>query len=91
VNCNYQAAKSLAEAVSCAEIFRAKAGLALSEDAETDPSWFNEMANGETVLFEENEAPRELIAAYNFLQLECLVRALDSMETVASAIAMVQV
>ncbi|KAH8675288.1 nuclear pore protein 84/107 [Xylariales sp. PMI_506] len=79
---NLQAARSLSERVTCADIFRHKAGVAIQDD--TDLSWFSEMSEGEQLLDEDGSTPRQLTTARNYLELESIVRALDSIETVGA-------
>ncbi|KAI1824244.1 nuclear pore protein 84/107 [Xylaria intraflava] len=87
---NLNAARSLSERVKCADFFRKKAGVTIADD--TDISWFEDVRSG--VLpssFEGTELGVEQVAAArNFFEMECLVRALDSMETIASSEAMAQ-
>ncbi|KXJ89197.1 nuclear pore protein 84/107 [Microdochium bolleyi] len=82
---NLHAARALADRVPCSKIFRIKAGVNISND--NDISWFEELrmgaANGALEGSELNED--DIAAAHNFFEMECLVRALDAMETVASS------
>ncbi|KAI1386934.1 nuclear pore protein 84/107 [Hypoxylon trugodes] len=82
---NFNAARALYERVRCAEIFKRKAGIVYSDDS--DVSWFDEVrASATNGSLEENGiGPDEVIAAQNFFEMECLIRALDSMETIASS------
>lgn len=86
-NFNLHAARALAERVKCADIFRAKAGVIIADEEEL--SWFRELEDGEHILGED-DLPRDLTTARNFLDLESLVRALDSMETIASSAGITQ-
>ncbi|CAJ2513460.1 Uu.00g015790.m01.CDS01 [Anthostomella pinea] len=82
---NLHAARALSERIHCSEIFRRKAGIAIPDDA--DISWFDEVRSGvASGSFEDNGLGLgETAAAKNYFELECLVRALDSMETIASS------
>ncbi|KAI0025448.1 nuclear pore protein 84/107 [Xylariomycetidae sp. FL0641] len=90
VQFNLHAARQLAERVQCAEVFRKKLGFAIAD--ENDSEWFSEIlvsaSNGS--LEDSDLTATELAAARPFFEMECLVRALDKMETIASAEAMVQ-
>ncbi|GAP93489.2 putative nuclear pore complex protein nup107 protein [Rosellinia necatrix] len=87
---NLQAARSLSERVRCANIFRQKTGLAIADD--TDVSWFEDIRSGAvTVSLQGNDlGPEQVAVARNYFEMECLTRALDSMETIASSEAMAQ-
>ncbi|KAJ8129130.1 hypothetical protein O1611_g4501 [Lasiodiplodia mahajangana] len=87
---NLHAARALSERVQCADIFRRKTGLTITDD--TDVSWFEDIRSGTTTLsLQGNDLSVEQVAAArNFFEMECLVRALDSMETIASSEAMAQ-
>ncbi|ORY66489.1 nuclear pore protein 84/107 [Pseudomassariella vexata] len=79
---NIHAARALSDRVKCADIFRHKARLAISDD--TDLSWFTDIDDNDPLLYEDG-TPRQMVTARNYLELESLVRALDCMETVASS------
>jgi nuclear pore complex protein Nup107 len=64
--------------VPCSVIFRIKAGIDVEDD--TDLTWFNELADNDEL------ADRQLVTARNYLQMEALMRALDSMETVGASV-----
>ncbi|KAI0484750.1 nuclear pore protein 84/107 [Xylariaceae sp. FL0804] len=83
-NFNLYAAKSLSERIRCSEIFKRKAGIAVSDD--DDVSWFEEIRLGVmNGTFEDNGlTPDDMAVARNFFEMECLVRTLESMETIAS-------
>jgi nuclear pore complex protein Nup107 len=87
---NLHAARSLSERVRCADIFRKKAGVSIPDDA--DVTWFDDVRSGTiTGSIKGNDLSTEQVAAArNFFEMECLVRALDSMETIASSEAMAQ-
>ncbi|KAI1325254.1 nuclear pore protein 84/107 [Xylariaceae sp. FL0255] len=87
---NLHAARALSERVRCAEVFGKKAGLSIPDD--TDLNWFSEVYSGAmTGSFEESGlGPDQVMAARSFFEMECLVRALDSMETIASSEGMAQ-
>lgn len=87
---NLHAARALSERVRCADIIRRKTGVSPSDD--TDILWFDDLRSGAvTVPFQGNDLTTEQVAvARNFLEMECIVRALDSMETIASSEAMAQ-
>ncbi|KAI1339561.1 nuclear pore protein 84/107 [Xylariaceae sp. FL0016] len=86
---NLHAARALSERIRCSEIFRRKAGLAVPDD--TDVSWFDEVRLGaENGSFEDGLNLNMVAAARNFFELECLVRALDQMEWIASSEALAQ-
>ncbi|KAI0873489.1 nuclear pore protein 84/107 [Hypoxylon argillaceum] len=87
---NLYAARSLSERVRCADMFRRKTSLAITDD--TDVSWFEDLRSGTTpVSLQGDDLSLEQVAvARNFFEMECLVRALDSMETIASSEAMAQ-
>ncbi|KAK8082904.1 Nucleoporin NUP84 [Apiospora saccharicola] len=80
---NLHAARALSERVRCADIFRAKAGVTIAED--TDLSWFSDFDANVPLDDEAYAGPRDMVTARNFLELECMIRVLDSMETVASS------
>ncbi|KAI1107666.1 nuclear pore protein 84/107 [Jackrogersella minutella] len=82
---NFHAARALSERVRCAEIFKRKTGIVYSDDE--DVSWFDEVrASAATGSLQDNGiGPDEVAAAQNFFEMECLTRALDSMETIASS------
>ncbi|OTA81692.1 hypothetical protein M434DRAFT_401279 [Hypoxylon sp. CO27-5] len=83
---NFHAARALSERVRCAEVFKRKA--ALINDDDEDASWFDEVrasAAAGSLLEEHGIGPEEVAAAQNYFEMECLIRALDSMETVASS------
>ncbi|KAI1268822.1 nuclear pore protein 84/107 [Xylariaceae sp. FL1019] len=83
---NLQSARTLCERVKCADIFRKKAGLTIPPD--TDVSWFADAyASAREGIFEDDGLSAEDIAkAKPFFELECLVRVLDAIETVASTV-----
>ncbi|KAI1297601.1 nuclear pore protein 84/107 [Xylaria venustula] len=89
-NLNLHAARALSERVRCADVFRRKTTLAITDD--TDVTWFEDVRSGaSTASIEGEDLSREQIAAArNFFEMECLIRALDSMETIASSEAMAQ-
>lgn len=80
---NLHAARALSERVRCADIFRAKAGVTIAED--TDLSWFSDFDANPPLDDESYAGPRDMVTARNYLELECMIRVLDSMETVASS------
>ncbi len=75
----------MSERVSCADIFRRKAGIVYSDYS--DVSWFDEVrASAAAGSLEVNGlGPDEVASAQNFFEMECLIRALDVMETLASS------
>ncbi|KAK6074689.1 hypothetical protein SCUP515_06318 [Seiridium cupressi] len=77
-----QAALTLSRRVTCADIFRAKARVPVQDDS--SPLWFNEALETNDFTDEEGQS-RQMTVARNFLDLECLIRALDSMETVGAS------
>ncbi|KAJ2972174.1 hypothetical protein NUW58_g9238 [Xylaria curta] len=87
---NLHAARCLSERVRCADIFRRKTGLTITDDA--DVSWFEDVRSGAVTVSLRGEelSAEQIAAARNFFEMECLVRALDSMETIASSEAMAQ-
>ncbi|KAI0100671.1 nuclear pore protein 84/107 [Nemania sp. FL0031] len=87
---NLHAARSLSERVRCANIFRTKTDLTIPDD--TDVSWFEDIRSGTPTisLLGNDLSVEQVAAARNFFEMECLVRALDSMETIASSEAMAQ-
>ncbi|KAI1209471.1 nuclear pore protein 84/107 [Annulohypoxylon truncatum] len=87
---NLHAARALADRVRCSEIFKRKAGIIYSDDS--DVSWFEEVrASAATGSLEDNGlSPEEIAAAQNYFEMECLTRALDLMETIASSQLLVQ-
>jgi nuclear pore complex protein Nup107 len=87
-NLNLHAARALSERVTCADIFRNKAGLIIQDDS--DYSWFTDLDDSSPLLGEDGLGPEQMTRARNYLELESLVRALDSMETVASSAGMSQ-
>ncbi|KAI1076732.1 nuclear pore protein 84/107 [Whalleya microplaca] len=83
------AARQLSERVRCSEIFRKKAGVSIPDDS--DVSWFDEVRTGvANGVFEDSLTMEEIAAARNFFELECLVRTLDSMETIACSESLAQ-
>lgn len=82
---NLHAARALSERVPCSEIFKRKAGMTIPDD--TDITWFEDVRSGAaSSAFEENGLGMdEIAAARNYFEMECLVRSLDSMETIASS------
>ncbi|KAI0197719.1 nuclear pore protein 84/107 [Astrocystis sublimbata] len=87
---NLHAARALSERVRCADIFRRKTGVAITDD--DDSSWFDEIRSGAVPVALEGEelTVEQVTAARNYFEMECLIRALDSMETIASSSAMAQ-
>lgn len=77
----------MSERVPCSEIFRRKAKVVDIPDDDTDISWFGDVrAGAENGAYEEaGIGPDEVAAARNYFEMECLVRTLDSMETIASS------
>lgn len=71
-------------------MFRRKTGVSIADD--TDITWFEELRSGAiTVPFQGTDLTTDqVMAARHFLEMECIVRALDSMETIASSEAMAQ-
>ncbi|KAI6087056.1 nuclear pore protein 84/107 [Hypoxylon rubiginosum] len=82
---NLYAARALSERVRCAEIFKRKAGIVYSDDS--DISWFDEVrASAAAGSLEDHGIGEEEVAkAQNYFEMECLIRAIDSMETIASS------
>ncbi|KAL7628249.1 Nucleoporin nup84 [Parahypoxylon ruwenzoriense] len=82
---NLHAARALSERVRCSEIFIKKAGLVIADDS--DVSWFDEVrANAAAGSLEgRGLGEEEVAAAQSFFEMECLIRALDAMETIASS------
>lgn len=89
-NFNLHAARSLSERVQTADIFRKKAGLTITDD--TDTTWFEDISSGVASgsLEGKDLDAEQVTAAKSYFEMECLVRALDSMETIASSEAMAQ-
>ncbi|KAI0171999.1 nuclear pore protein 84/107 [Hypoxylon sp. FL1284] len=87
---NLNAARALSERVRCAEIFKRKAGIVYSDDS--DVSWFEEVrASAAAGSLEDHGIGEDEVAkAQNYFEMESLVRAMDSMETIASSEAIVQ-
>ncbi|KAI2629370.1 nuclear pore protein 84/107 [Xylaria nigripes] len=87
---NLQAARILCERVKCADFFRKKAGVAIADD--TDASWFEDVRTGvlHASLHGNDLSAEQVAVARNFFEMECLIRVLDSMETIASSEAMAQ-
>jgi len=88
-----RAARSLSTRVPLRSIVREKTNIALAndevEEEVMDPTeWFNEFADSPAIeeVAEETGLHREhlLYAVKNLWELECMVRALDSIETLAS-------
>ncbi|TGJ83109.1 hypothetical protein E0Z10_g5664 [Xylaria hypoxylon] len=82
---NLHAARSLSDRVRCADVFRRKAGSTIAD--ETDVSWFEDVRSGAIAasLRGKDLSTEQVAAARNFFEMECLVRALDSIETIASS------
>ncbi|KAI1432007.1 nuclear pore protein 84/107 [Xylaria sp. CBS 124048] len=82
---NLNAARRLSERVRCAEIFRQKARVTIVDDSNI--TWFEEVRLGRlsTSIGGKEMTLQQLSAARSFFEMECLVRALDSMETIASS------
>ncbi|KAI8961768.1 nuclear pore protein 84/107 [Daldinia sp. FL1419] len=80
---NFNAIRSFLDRFRCSMVFKRKAHLPETDDS--DPSWFDafrtDVANGK---LESPISPEDMALAQNFFEMECLVRALDSMETIAS-------
>ncbi|KAI1094183.1 107-domain-containing protein [Rostrohypoxylon terebratum] len=87
---NFHAARALAERVRCSKVFQIKANIVYSDDS--DVSWFEEIrASAATGGLEESDlGPEEIAAAQNYFEMECLTRAVDLMETIASSQLLVQ-
>ncbi|KAI5919513.1 nuclear pore protein 84/107 [Camillea tinctor] len=87
---NLHAARQLSERVRCADIFRKKTGLSIDEEGGI--GWFEELRNGvANGSFEVGTLTLEsIVKARNYFEMECLVRVLDCMETIASSEAMAQ-
>ncbi|KAI1175417.1 nuclear pore protein 84/107 [Nemania sp. FL0916] len=87
---NLHAARSLSERVQCVDIFRRKTGLTIMDD--TDASWFDDLCSGAITAshLDVELTSEQLASARPFFEMESLVRALDSMETIASSEAMAQ-
>ncbi|KAI1817903.1 nuclear pore protein 84/107 [Poronia punctata] len=87
---NLHAARALSERVRCADIFKRKTDIVVPD--ETDMSWFDDIVSGATTCYIQGQeiTPEQVTAAKNFFEMECLVRALDTMETIASSEAMAQ-
>ncbi|KAI0858333.1 nuclear pore protein 84/107 [Xylaria cubensis] len=87
---NLHAARALSERVPCAAIFRRKTDITITDD--TDVSWFEDVRSGAVTasLQGQDLTTEQVAAARNYFEMECLVRALDSMETIASSEAMAQ-
>lgn len=79
---NLQAALALSKRVTCADIFRIKAGVSVPDDS--NPLWFGEAIESDEFANEDGQFG-SLTVARNFLDLESLMRALDSMETVGAS------
>lgn len=82
---NLHAARALAARVPCSTVFQRKAGVPILDN--TDISWFQEIRMGVTndALDGSELNEDDVAAAHNFFEMECLVRVLDAMETVASS------
>ncbi|KAI2616558.1 nuclear pore protein 84/107 [Hypoxylon sp. NC1633] len=82
---NFHAARALSERVRCSEIFKRKAGIVYSDDS--DVSWFAEVRSSAAAgsLEENGLGVEEIAVAQNYFEMESLVRALDSMEDIASS------
>ncbi|KAH8883986.1 hypothetical protein GQ53DRAFT_786529 [Thozetella sp. PMI_491] len=88
-----RAARKFFERVPCLEAIRTKAGMEIVTDDECDPAWFEDFVNGiSDELLEEYEVDRDtlILNVRTWLELECLVRALDSIETISSLAALSQ-
>ncbi|KAK3945262.1 nuclear pore protein 84/107 [Diplogelasinospora grovesii] len=84
-----RAARTLSNRVQGREIIRSKARLSVRSSSEESVSdWFDEFANAELPedFLEECNADKEELTTVvrNMWELECLVKALDSMETLSS-------
>lgn len=90
VQFNFHAARILAERVRCALVFKVKANIVYSDDS--DVSWFEEVrASAASGALQENGLGlEEVAAAQNYFEMECLTRAVDLMETIASSQLLVQ-
>lgn len=64
----------------------------MSVPDDTEVAWFEEVRQGASSepLSSHDLSEEQVAAARNFFEMECLVRALDSMETIASSEAMAQ-
>lgn len=70
----------------CSAIFKRKAGIDIADD--TEITWFEEIrADALNGNLEEVSGlgVKEMVVARNYFEMECLVRSLDSMETIASS------
>ncbi|KAI0388815.1 nuclear pore protein 84/107, partial [Xylariaceae sp. FL0594] len=87
---NLNAARSLSERVSCGMIFKRKTDVNISDPRDT--AWFEEITQGNVSVYYEGKelTVEQIAAAKTFFELECLVRVLDTMETIASSEAMAQ-
>ncbi|KAK4232210.1 nuclear pore protein 84/107 [Podospora fimiseda] len=84
-----RAARAFSDRVSPIEIVRTKSPIAVNDAGEDpSPAWFEQFANGqlpEDFLEECNVSRDSLVTTVkNLWELECLVRALDAMETLSS-------
>ncbi|KAI0159552.1 nuclear pore protein 84/107 [Xylariaceae sp. FL1272] len=87
---NLQSARSLCERIKCADIFRKKAGFPIPND--NDVSWFADAYSSarEGIFEEDGLSAEDFVKAKPFFELECLVRVLDAIETVASTVRLEQ-
>ncbi|KAI1505327.1 nuclear pore protein 84/107 [Biscogniauxia marginata] len=86
---NLHAARALSERVRCADIFKKKGVNHIPDD--TDVSWFEEIRTAVASGSHDSDLePEDIVKARNYFEMECLVRALDCMETIASSEAMAQ-
>ncbi|KAK4154029.1 nuclear pore protein 84/107 [Chaetomidium leptoderma] len=84
-----RAARAFSERISGREIVKTKSPIPVRESSEDfGPGWFEEFANGEfpAEFLEECRLGKDKLVTLvrNVWELECLVRALDSMETLSS-------
>jgi nuclear pore complex protein Nup107 len=59
---------------------------------DTDVSWFDDLSQGTVTGYHQGKelTVEQIAAAKTFFEMECVVRALDTMETIASSEAMAQ-
>ncbi|KAK3996460.1 nuclear pore protein 84/107 [Cladorrhinum sp. PSN332] len=84
-----RAARAFSDRVSGREIIRTKSPVVVNDAGEdSGPAWFEQFANSELPddFFRECNASRDSLVSTvkNLWELECLVRALDAMETLSS-------
>jgi hypothetical protein len=84
-----RAARALSERISGREIVKTKSPIPVRDASEdSGPGWFEEFASGDfpTEFLEECGLGKDKLITLvrNVWELECLVRALDSMETLSS-------